>query len=423
MAPPRSAAPSILDPNVIDTFDPPVTKGLHLGSSGKRSDCPAVRDADVAVIGGGIVGLATADALLRAEPSLDLLLYEKEQRLASHQTGRNSGVLHSGIYYRPGSLKARTTEAGRRAMLELCADEGVAHDVCGKLVVATEPEELPRLRALEERAAAQGIVTERLGPDGIRDHEPHAAGLAALRVPSAGLVDFAAVSLVLARRIEAAGGRIVTGTHVDDVRSVPARRVVACAGLHSDRLAGDASTVQVLPFRGEYHELVPARRSLVRDLIYPVPDPAFPFLGVHLTRSLDGSVRAGPNAVLALSREGYRWRDVSPRDVAGMLRYPGLWRLGRRHWRTGVDEVVRSLRPARLARDLARLVPELTVDDLEPAPSGVRAQAVDRRGELLDDFVVEEVDGVAHVVNAPSPAATASLEIGRLVAERALGRS
>jgi L-2-hydroxyglutarate oxidase len=377
----------------------------------------------VAVIGGGIVGLATADALLRAEPSLDLLLYEKEPRLASHQTGRNSGVLHSGIYYRPGSLKARTTEAGRRAMLELCAEEGVPHDVCGKLVVATEPEELPRLQALEGRAAAQGIATERLGPDGIRDHEPHAAGLAALRVPSAGLVDFAGVSRVLASRIEAAGGRIVTGTHVDDVRSVPARRLVACAGLHSDRLAGAAAPVQVLPFRGEYHELVPARRSLVRNLVYPVPDPAFPFLGVHLTRSLDGSVHAGPNAVLALSREGYRWRDVSPRDIAEMLRYPGLWRLARRHWRTGLDEVVRSFRPARLARDLARLVPALTVDDLEPAPSGVRAQAVDRRGELLDDFVVEELGGVVHVVNAPSPAATASLEIGRLVAERALSRS
>jgi len=331
-------------------------------------------------------------------------------------------VLHSGIYYRPGSLKAQTTAAGRRAMLDLCREEGVAHDICGKLIVATEPDELPRLEALRERAEVQGIPVERLGPDGIRDHEPHATGLAALRVESAGLVDFAGACRVLARRIEAAGGRIVTGSRVDDVASVPARRVVTCAGLHSDRLTRSRAA-KVVPFRGEYHELVPARRSLVRDLIYPVPDPAFPFLGVHLTRSLDGSVHAGPNAVLALSREGYRWRDVSPRDLAEMAAFPGLWRLARRHWRTGVDEVARSLRRSRLARDLARLVPELTVDDLEPAPSGVRAQAVSRSGDLLDDFVIEESGGAVHVVNAPSPAATASLEIGRLVAERTLGRS
>ena len=377
---------------------------------------------DIGIVGGGIVGLATADALLRAEPSLDVVLYEKEAALATHQTGRNSGVLHSGIYYRPGSLKARTTEAGRRAMLELCAAEGVAHDVCGKLIVATPADELPRLAALEERAGALGIAVERLGPDGIRDHEPHAAGIAALFVPSAALVDFAEVCRVLARRIEAAGGRIITGVRIDEVASVPARRVVTCAGLHSDRLSR-STAARIVPFRGEYHELVPDRRSLVRDLIYPVPDPAFPFLGVHLTRSLDGSVHAGPNAVLALSREGYRWRDVSARDLAELAAFPGTWRLARRHWRTGVDEVVRSVRRSRLARDLARLVPELAVDDLVPAPSGVRAQAVSRRGDLLDDFVVEESGGAVHVINAPSPAATASLEIGRLVAELALGRA
>lgn len=377
--------------------------------------------ADVGVVGGGIVGLATADALLRIDPSLDVVLYEKEPALATHQTGRNSGVLHSGIYYRPGSLKARTTEAGRRAMLELCADEGVAHEVCGKLIVATSTDELDRLADLEERAGALGIDVERLGPDGIRDHEPHAAGIAALRVASAGLVDYAEVCRVLARRIEAAGGRIVTGVRIEEVASVPARRVVTCAGLHSDRLTR-STAARIVPFRGEYHELVPERRSLVRDLIYPVPDPAFPFLGVHLTRSLDGSVHAGPNAVLALSREGYRWRDVSPRDVASMAGYPGTWRLARRHWRTGVDEVVRSVRRSRLARDLARLVPDLGVDDIVPAPSGVRAQAVARNGDLLDDFVIDESGGAVHVVNAPSPAATASLEIGRLVANRALGR-
>jgi (S)-2-hydroxyglutarate dehydrogenase len=381
-----------------------------------------VGEVDIGIVGGGILGLATADALLRADPSLDVLVYEKEPALGAHQTGHSSGVLHSGIYYRPGSLKARTTAAGRAAMLELCAEEGVAHDVCGKLIVATERAELARLHDLEERAAANGIATERLGPAGIRDHEPHAAGIAALHVPSAGLVDFAAACRALARRVEAAGGTIVTGTRVDDVRSVPARRVVTCAGLHSDRLTGSAA-VRIVPFRGEYHELVPARRSLVRDLIYPVPDPDLPFLGVHLTRSLDGSVHAGPNAVLALSREGYRWRDVSPRDLADLTRFRGTWRLARRHWRTGLEEVRRSLSRARLAADLARLVPGLTADDLEPAPAGVRAQAVDSHGNLLDDFVIDASEDAVHVVNAPSPAATASLEIGRLVAERALGRT
>ena len=386
--------------------------------------------ADVAVIGAGIVGLATARALLLAEPSLDVVVLDKEPAIARHQSGRNSNVLHSGIYYRPDSLKAATVKAGRLAMLELCRDRGIAHEVCGKVIVATEAEELPRLDDLQARAEAQGIAVERVRA---RDLEPDAVDAPALHVPSAGIVDFSGVCEALAEEIGALGGRIRLSSAVTAVRDgvvrtsegeLGVRRVVGCAGLQSDRvarLAGAPDTgVRIVPFRGEFHSVVGGSAQLVRNLVYPVPDPRYPFLGVHLTRGIDGTVHAGPNAVLALAREGYRWSDVRARDLLDLARHRGTWRLARRHWRTGIDEVRRSLQHERLVAALRRLVPGIEGDDLVPAPAGVRAQAVDRDGALLDDFVLADAPDGVHVVNAPSPAATAALEIGRLVAERLL---
>ncbi|HEX4904563.1 MAG TPA: L-2-hydroxyglutarate oxidase [Acidimicrobiales bacterium] len=382
---------------------------------------------DVVVIGAGIVGLATARALLLTEPGLDVVVVEKEAGIARHQSGRNSNVLHSGIYYRPGSLKSRTVTAGRKAMIDYCRDRGIFLDVCGKVIVATEPEELPRLEALRERADAQGITAVEVD---VRDHEPHAAGIAALHVPSAGIVDYAAVCEAMAEEVGVLGGRLLLSTPVRSIRGnvlngdLAFRKVVGCAGLQSDRIArmtGAPDTgVRIMPFRGEYHHVVGPSAELVRNLIYPVPDPRFPFLGVHLTRDVSGGIHAGPNAVLALAREGYGWGTVRPRDLAAMARHRGTWRLARQHWRTGIDEVRRSLQHPLLVRALQRLVPDLRGDDLVPAPAGVRAQAVDRDGALLDDFVIEQTDTAVNVVNAPSPAATASLEIGRLVAERVL---
>ena len=379
---------------------------------------------DTVVIGGGIVGLATARALV--DGGLDVAVVEKEDRPAAHQSGRNSGVLHSGIYYRPGSLKARTVEAGRRSMISFCRANGVALDLCGKLVVATSYEELGRLADLEQRAADNRIEVRRLDAGGIRDVEPHVAGVAALHVPSAGLVDFPAVCRVLAGGLDVRLGTEVAGLEerassvvvTTNAGDLQARTVVNCAGLHADRIAAlhREVDVRIVPFRGEYHELRPAARHLVRDLVYPVPDPAFPFLGVHLTRTLDGGVHCGPNAVLALAREGYDRRTVRAGDVAETLRWPGTRRLARRHWRTGAVEVGRSLSRRAFAAALRRLVPDLTVDDLVPAPAGVRAQALDRDGSLLDDFVIRESPRIVDVLNAPSPAATASLEIGRLIA-------
>jgi L-2-hydroxyglutarate oxidase len=386
--------------------------------------------ADVVIVGAGIVGLATARALLLAEPSLEVVVVDKENRVGAHQSGRNSNVLHSGIYYKPGSLKSRTVKAGRAAMLDYCRDHGIFHDVCGKVIVATESDELPRMEALRERADAQGIVAT---PTDVRDHEPNAAGIAALHVPSAGLVDYPAVCEALAEEIGGLGARLRLGTPVVGMRygvaetpggAIAFKRVIGCAGLQSDRVArmsGAPDTgVRIMPFRGEYHHVVGPSEALVRNLIYPVPDPRFPFLGVHLTRDVHGGLHAGPNAVLALAREGYRWGTVKPKDLWAMARHPGSWKLARQHWRTGIAEVRRSLQHPILVRALQRLVPDLRGDDLVPAPAGVRAQAVDRNGNLLDDFVIEETPTAVNVVNAPSPAATASLEIGRLVAERVL---
>jgi L-2-hydroxyglutarate oxidase len=390
--------------------------------------------ADVVVVGGGIVGLATALAISANQRRVVVL--EAEPQIAAHQTGHNSGVIHSGLYYKPGSLKARTCVAGRDALYRLCAEEGIAHERCGKLVVASTADELPRLDELERRGAANALgQVRRLDGSGIRACEPEATGVAALWVESTGIVDFAQVAAAYARRVESQGGEIRRNCRFVALRpgaparvetslgTIEARHVVNCAGLESDRIArrcGVDPGVRIVPFRGEYFTLRSERRSLVRGLIYPVPDPRFPFLGVHLTRRIDGAIEAGPNAVLALRRGGYgRWR-ISARDIAATLSYPGFWKLARRFWRTGAGELRRSGSRRLFARDLRKLVPAITAGDLAPGGNGVRAQAVDRRGNLVDDFVIVEAAGQTHVVNAPSPAATASLAIGETIAERVL---
>jgi (S)-2-hydroxyglutarate dehydrogenase len=388
--------------------------------------------ADVVIVGGGIVGLATALAL--TDSRLRVVVLEAESRLAAHQTGHNSGVIHSGLYYKPGSLKARLCVAGRTALYRLCAEEGIAHERCGKLVVAVSRDELPRLDELERRGAANGLGgMRRLAAADIAALEPAAAGVAALWVEETGIVDFSAVAAACARRIEARGGEVRRACRFTGLRrgsaleigtdagNIAARHLVNCAGLESDRVArrcGVDPKVRIVPFRGEYFTLRPERRSLVRNLIYPVPDPQFPFLGVHLTRRIDGDVEAGPNAVLALRRGGYgRWR-WSARDTASTMLYGGFWRLARRFWRTGAGELRRSGSRRLFARDLRRLVPAIAAGDLLAGGCGVRAQAVDPAGNLVDDFVIVDAPGQTHVVNAPSPAATASLAIGETIAER-----
>ncbi|WP_027483715.1 L-2-hydroxyglutarate oxidase [Deinococcus pimensis] len=389
---------------------------------------------DFAVIGGGIVGLATADALQRRYPDALVVVLDKEDGPARHQTGRNSGVIHSGIYYKPGSLKARLGRAGNRSMVEFCQRHGVPHEVCGKVIVATTPDELPGLERLLERGLLNGLDVRRLGPGELREHEPHARGVAALFVASTGIADYRRVCEVLADGIRARGGRLYYGARVTDVRRDPrgytldttnglfaAHVLVNCAGLHSDRiarLAGADPGGRIVPFRGEYYELTPERRHLVRGLIYPVPNPDFPFLGVHFTRMTDGSVHAGPNAVLALAREGYRKTDVNPRDLAEVLTYPGFLRLARGNLREGAMEIVRSLSKTAFVRSLQALVPEVTEADVVPSEAGVRAQALTPDGALVDDFLLVDAPDALHVCNAPSPAATSSLEIGRVVAER-----
>lgn len=388
------------------------------------------------IIGGGIVGLAVARELLARGSGVTVL--EKEDRWAAHQTGNNSNVVHAGLYYKPGSFKAKMSVAGNQSIVEYARAHGVGVEVCGKLVVATDDEELPRLRVLAERAEANGVPAKLVDPVEAREYEPEVACVAALRVESTGIIDFPGVCAAMVRELTEKGadlrlstsalairlGRdggveIATGTEV-----LRADALVNCAGLHSDRvarLAGLTPRARIVPFRGEYYELKPERRHLVRGLIYPVPDPALPFLGVHLTRMLDGSVHAGPNAVLALRREGYRWRDMSARDLAEIARFGGIWRLARKYGRTGVDEVLRSLSRKRFAASLGRLVPAVGPDDLIRCNAGVRAQALLPDGSLVDDFLIETAPGQVHVLNAPSPAATSALEIAKYVADRVAG--
>ncbi|MEU3418689.1 L-2-hydroxyglutarate oxidase [Streptomyces murinus] len=390
-------------------------------------------DCDVLVVGGGIVGLSTAYAVGRAAPGTRVTVLEKEPGPARHQTGRNSGVIHSGIYYRPGSLKARYAVRGAAEMVKFCAEYGVEHAVTGKLIVATERAELPRLHALVQRGRENGIPVRELGAAQIAEYEPEVRGLAAIHVGSTGVCDYTGVARQLAL---ASGADIRYGARVVQVDRRPERGVavrtaagdvvrgrvlVNCAGLYCDelaRLTGDEPGVRIVPFRGEYYEL--ARPELVRGLVYPVPDPAFPFLGVHLTRGVDGGVHIGPNAVPALAREGYDWTVVRPRELAGTLAWPGSWAMARRHWRYGTGELHRSLSKGAFLEAVRRLLPAARAEDLVPAPAGVRAQAVLRDGSLVDDFLIKEGPRAVHVLNAPSPAATASLPIGREVARRAL---
>lgn len=397
---------------------------------------------DVAVVGGGIVGLATALRILERRPGMRLVVLEKEAEVATHQSARNSGVVHAGVYYRPGSRKARLCRAGKAALEALAAEHALPVRRCGKTIVAVAPREVPRLLELERRARENGVAVERLDADGLRAHEPHvahvAAGPTALWVAETGVADFGAVARGLAGLVRARGGEIRTGVAVrggveaaagvrvqTDAGELYARALVACAGLYADRLAqsfGLRPKIQLVPFRGEYARIRPRAARLVRGLVYPVPDPAFPFLGVHLTRTITGDVEAGPSAALAFSREGYRLRDVRPADLAETLAWPGFRRLARRHAGTGLGELGRSLSLRAFWRAAQRLLPALELRDLERGPSGVRAQAVLADGSLADDFVIEATPRSVHVLNAPSPAATASLAIGGEIADEALAR-
>ncbi len=393
---------------------------------------------DFVVIGGGIVGLSTARALLGRHPGARLAVLEKEGGWARHQTGHNSGVIHSGIYYKPGSLKARFCLEGARVLVEFCRERGIDYEVCGKIIVATEPAELQLLDDLHERGLKNGLAVEKLDPKQLKEAEPHASGLAALSVPSTGIVDYTRVARAFATLVEEKGGQLLTGTavqgvseggHVVEVRTnrglIRARTLVNCAGLHSDRVArlcGVDPGTKIVPFRGEYYELRSEKRYLVKNLIYPVPNPNFPFLGVHFTRSVEGMVEAGPNAVLGLAREGYKKTDFVLKDFVEELTYPALWRLARTNWRTGVGEIHRSLSKKAFVRGLQKLVPEVREGDIVPIAAGVRAQALTGEGKLVDDFLISEGENSIHVLNAPSPAATASIPIGEEIARRTVER-
>jgi (S)-2-hydroxyglutarate dehydrogenase len=390
---------------------------------------------DFVVIGGGIVGLSTARALLERHPGARLLVLEKEGGWARHQTGHNSGVIHSGIYYKPGSYKARFCREGARALVEFCRERGIEYEICGKVIVATEPDELPLLDALHERGLKNGLEVEKVGPGELKEIEPHASGLAAIRVPSTGIVDFAKVAEAFAALVGEKGGELRTGTVVEGISDTGrlvvvrtnkgafhARTLVNCAGLHSDRVArlcGVEAGAKIVPFRGEYYKLRPEKRYLVKNLIYPVPNPNFPFLGVHFTRSIDGMVEAGPNAVLGLAREGYKKTDFDLRDFVEEITYPALWRLAKKNWRTGIGEIHRSISKKAFVRGLKKLVPEVEDGDVVPIAAGVRAQALKEDGAMVDDFLISEGKNSVHVLNAPSPAATASIPIGEEIAKRA----
>src|SRR5277367_4136173 len=396
-------------------------------------------DYDVTIIGGGIVGLATAFRLLESKPKTRVLLIEKESKLAAHQTGNNSGVLHAGLYYKPGTEKAKLSVSGLRQMAAFCREHGVAHEQCGKIVVATDQVELPRLENLWQRGNANGLLgLRKLIPEQIKEIEPHAVGIAAIHVPQEGIVDYPAVCEKLGGLIRKMGGEIRLNTRLLKLVSKSgqwtaetsagefhSRFVVTCGGLHADRLvraAGQKPSAKIVPFRGEYYQIKKERQFLVRNLIYPVPDPKFPFLGVHFTRLIHGGIEAGPNAVLAFAREGYKWANVNLRDLAESLCFPGLWRFLANYPSLCGYEIYRSLSKKEFCRSLQKLVPEIREDDLETGGAGVRAQAMTADGKLVEDFYFEESKGILHVINAPSPAATASLAIGSKIVERVLAQ-
>lgn len=397
---------------------------------------------DLTVVGGGIVGLATAMHIAQQFPKAKLVVLEKEPQIARHQTGHNSGVIHSGIYYRPGSMKAQTCVSGRKALIDFCDREGVPYELCGKVIVATHEEELPRLEELLRRGTANGVQgIEMIGPERLKEIEPHANGIRALHAPATGIIDFTKVAEAYARRIQSQGGKLLTSQEVRSI--VPAdggltiettsaefrsKFLINCAGLFSDHVArmmlgsgppgtGPGTDLRIVPFRGEYYVIIPERRHLVRGLIYPVPDPRFPFLGVHFTRTIRGEVEAGPNAVLALAREGYRKTDINLSHAWQIFSYKGFWSMAGKYWKTGLEEVYRSFSKAAFVKALQRLLPDIRGEDLVPGGAGVRAQAVSAAGALSDDFVIQQTGNAIHVLNAPSPGATASLAIGRRIVE------
>jgi len=387
---------------------------------------------DVAIIGGGIVGLATALNLVQ-NYQLSLIILEAENEISAHQTGHNSGVIHSGLYYKPGSLKALNCVTGRKAMYQFCEENEIAHENCGKIVVATDQAEIPSLNMLEERGRANGLEgIRRLSPQEIREYEPHVNGIDGLWVPQTGIVNYTDVSRAYAQKILAAGGEIRTNSRVIGFSNisetiqlqttsgeVETKNIINCAGLRSDKIAklcGVNPGLQIIPFRGEYYEVVPEKEYLVKNLIYPVPDVRFPFLGVHFTRMVHGGVEAGPNAVLALKREGYKKSDISIQDMLYYGGYIGFWRMAFKYWKMSISETYRSYSKAAFVKALQRLIPELKMEDVHPAGSGVRAQALSAEGKLLDDFSIVEKANQIHVLNAPSPAATASLSIGETIA-------
>jgi (S)-2-hydroxyglutarate dehydrogenase len=389
---------------------------------------------DLVIIGAGIVGLAAAREILRRKPAVRLAIVEKEPEIGRHQTGHNSGVIHSGIYYAPGSLKARACVAGAAQMYEFCEEKGIAFERCGKVIVASDGSEVPRLEELYRRGTANGVPgLEAIGPERLRELEPHVVGVRGLWSPNTGIINYSQVAAAYADDIRAAGGEIRTSHGVEGLQTrggervvettrgeLTAAAVIACAGLYADRVAalsGASPSPHIVPFRGDYFLLRPERQHLVRGMIYPVPDPAFPFLGVHLTRRIDGSVWLGPNAVLAFAREGYRRTDVALRDVAEALRHRGFIRLATKYWKVGLAEMWRDVSRSAFCESLRVYVPELETNDLLPGPSGVRAQALSDDGALVDDFIVDRSGGILHVRNAPSPAATSSLAIGAMIAD------
>lgn len=400
----------------------------------KRGKGVLYRMYDFVVVGGGIVGLSTGMALYKRFPNAKVVIIEKESVVAEHQTGHNSGVIHSGIYYKPGSFKARFARQGSKSMTEFCQTYGIDHDICGKVIVATKQEELPLLENLYQRGLQNELAIQKIGVDELKEIEPHVNGLGAIRVPQAGIVNYRQISEKFAEIIQKHGGEIHLNTKVEKILeesdraivetnrgTLGARMVINCAGLHSDRVAAAAgykTDMKILPFRGEYFKLVPEKRYLVKHLIYPVPNPKFPFLGVHFTRMINGEVDAGPNAVLSFKREGYKKTDFNVKDLMESLSFPGLWKMAGKFAKEGLDEYVRSFSKKQFTKSLQELIPEIKEDDLIPAPAGVRAQALKSDGNMVDDFHIIIGKRTVHVCNAPSPAATASIEIGKEVVNR-----
>ncbi|MBM7644092.1 L-2-hydroxyglutarate oxidase [Scopulibacillus daqui] len=391
---------------------------------------------DYIIIGGGIVGLSVGYVLSKRYPQAKMLVIEKERILASHQTGRNSGVIHSGIYYKPGSLKAKFSKEGGKKLRDFCDQYDIPYDICGKVIVAAEKKELPLLENLYERGRQNGLNISKIGPEQLKDIEPHAYGLKALHVKSTGVVNYRQVAEKFAQIIQERGGTILLNTKAESIsddkngitvecqkRKYHARYLINCSGLHSDRIAaaqGIKTDMKIVPFRGEYYELKPEKQYLVKNLIYPVPNPNFPFLGVHLTRMIDGRVHAGPNAVLGFKREGYRKKDINVKDFAEIMTYPAFWKIARQHLGEGLKETVRSFSKKMFVRNLQRLIPEIKESDLISAENGVRAQALTRDGKLIDDFLIISNKHAIHILNAPSPAATASISIGEEICSRIL---